>query len=86
VADVTTRFRDEYEQTWTPPPTPAPGQIWERAGHPRFQALRVEAFVPETSLGQLVVFTWCAVTGGHANVEHVEVFLRRSTYLHGGPS
>lgn len=68
-------------------PTPAEGQIWERRiARNAPQALRVEAFVPDTRLGQLVVYTWCGHPSAPAQIEHVEVFLRRSTYSHGGPT
>lgn len=81
-------FWRDYMQEPVLPPTPAPGQIWGRssgAGLTReVRHIRVEAFVPETSLGALVVFTFCGLTPTAAHVEHVETFLRRSTFVNGG--
>lgn len=76
-------------------PTPAEGQIWGRPTgtglNREIQHVRVEAYVPETSLGPLVVWTFCGVTAnlGSPMCEHVEMFLRRSTFqfMHGhGPT
>lgn len=81
---------DYWREYWTGTvPTPAPGQIWGRSSGTGLQRetrhVRVEAFVPGTSLGDLVAFTWCGLSDslGSPQIEHVETFLRRSVYSHG---
>jgi hypothetical protein len=78
---------DEYVEIYhVGCPTPDKGQIWERhhrlAQKPR--NVYVEAPLVPSSLGELVVFSWCSNPGLHPQVEPVETFLERSKYSHGG--